>query len=65
MEGAEGCCRALLDAQLCTLALVGTGAEIHLRAKREKTVTLCTALEQLLLCGVRSSDNSTLDLFLI
>lgn len=27
MEGAEGCCRAVPDAQLCTLALVGTGAE--------------------------------------
>lgn len=37
MEGAEGCCRAVPDAQLCTLALVDRGAEALLRVKREKT----------------------------
>lgn len=37
MEGAEDCCRAVHDAQLCTLALAGTGTEALLRTKREKT----------------------------
>lgn len=37
MEGAEGCCRAVDDAQLCTLALAGTGEEALLRAKSRKT----------------------------
>lgn len=64
MQGAEGCCRAVHDAQLCTLALAGAGAETA-QGQERKALTLCTSLEQLLLSGARRSDKSALNLFLI
>jgi len=44
MEGAEDCCSAVHDAQLCTLALAGKGEEALLRSQRERVaLTFCTA----------------------